>query len=52
MLNQDRLEMIEQLATDGKLDIAILMKKAFTEYIKWPDNVLPKIYEQVYGISQ
>lgn len=51
MLNQDRLEMIEQLAIDGKLDVAILMKKAFTEYIKWPDNVLPKIYEQVYGLS-
>jgi hypothetical protein len=50
MLNKDRLEMIEQIANDGKLDIALLMKRAFTEYIKWPDDVLPDIYKQVYGI--
>lgn len=48
ILNQDRLELIEQLATDGKLDVSILIEKAFNHYIEWPGNILQRIYERVY----
>lgn len=48
ILNNDRLELVEQLATDGKLDVKLLIEKAFTEYIDWPNNALKKVYERVY----
>jgi hypothetical protein len=48
ILNDDRLELINKLATDGKLDMRILIKHAFNDYIKWPDNALSKIYKKVY----
>lgn len=48
ILNNDRLELVEQLATDGKLDVKILIEKAFNNYIVWPDNELKKIYERIY----
>jgi hypothetical protein len=50
ILNSDRLDLIEKISTDGKLDMRILMKYAFNDYIKWPGNILPKIYEKVYGL--
>lgn len=49
ILNADRLELITQLSTDGKLDMSILIKYAFNDYITWPENALPKIYKRVYG---
>lgn len=48
ILNSDRLELIEKLATDCKLDVGILIEKAFNNYIEWPDNALKRIYERVY----
>jgi hypothetical protein len=50
ILNQDRLELVESMATNGKLDVGLLIKKAYKEYIQWPDNPLPEIYDKVYGI--
>lgn len=50
ILNQDRLELIEKMATNGKLDVGLLIDKAFNNYIQWPDNPLPEIYKTVYGI--
>lgn len=49
ILNNDRLEQVESLAIDGKLDVGLLYKLAFTNYIKWPGDVLPIIYNKVYG---
>lgn len=48
ILNNDRLELVEQLATDGKLDVKILIEKAFNNYIEWPNDALKKVYERVY----
>lgn len=50
ILNQDRLELVESMATDGKLDVGLLIKKGFKEYIHWPENTLPEIYDKVYGL--
>lgn len=49
ILNPKRSALVDQLEIDGKLDIGILVKCAFTDYIKWPGDPLPKIYETVYG---
>lgn len=49
ILNPDRLSLIEQLATDNKLDMKILIDRAYNEYIEWPQNILPSIYLEVYG---
>jgi len=36
-------------ATEGdKLNIEILFKEALKQYVKWPDNILPKIYTQLF----
>ena len=36
-------------ATEGdKLNIEILFKEALKQYVKWPDDVLPKIYSQLF----
>jgi hypothetical protein len=48
-LNEDRLRLLEELSIDGKLDMAILVKHAFNNYIQWPGNILPEIYNKVYG---
>jgi hypothetical protein len=48
ILNSDRLSLIEKISDAGKLDIGILMKYAFNEYIQWPQNPLPEIYKKVY----
>jgi hypothetical protein len=47
ILNPDRLEVVEKLAVDGKLDIALLVERAFLDYIKWPDDALREIYLRV-----
>ena len=49
ILNPQRKSLVEELQTDGKLDMAVLVKHAFTDYIKWPTDVLPNIYKRVYG---
>lgn len=48
ILNPERSKLVEELEVDGKLDMAILLKHAFTDYIKWPGDLLPKIYHKVY----
>jgi hypothetical protein len=48
IFNEDRLKLINQISVDNKLDVKILIKHAFNDYIKWPNDVLPKIYKKVY----
>ena len=48
ILNPQRAALVERLEIDGKLDIGILVKYAFTDYIKWPGDPLPEIYHRVY----
>lgn len=50
ILNSDRLELVEKISTDGKLDMGLLIKYAFNDYIKWPGDILPGIYKKVYGL--
>lgn len=49
ILNDDRLKLIESMATAGKLDMRLLVDRAFNDYIKWPGDPLPEIYKKVYG---
>lgn len=49
ILNEDRLRLIESIAVDNKLDMKILLERAFNDYIKWPGDPLPKIYKKIYG---
>jgi hypothetical protein len=48
ILNPTRSILVDQLEVDGKLDMAVLLKYAFTDYIKWPDDTLLKIYNKIY----
>ena len=48
ILNDDRLTLVNHLASDGKLDMKILIEQAFNNYIVWPDNALADIYKRVY----
>jgi len=48
ILNPQRKALVEMIETDGKLDMGILVKHAFTDYIKWPGDPLPKIYQRVF----
>ena len=48
ILNPDRLSLVEKICVDGKLNISVLMKYAFKEYIHWPENPLPEIYKKIY----
>lgn len=48
ILNPDRGALVDQLEADGKLDMKILVERAFTDYIKWPDNVLAEIYKKLF----
>jgi hypothetical protein len=48
ILNPQRKELVEKIANKGKLDMNVLVKHAFTDYIKWPDDALVDIYNKVY----
>jgi hypothetical protein len=48
ILNPQRAALVEQLEQNGTLDMGILVKHAFTDYIKWPADPLPGIYQRVY----
>ncbi|MEY4334706.1 MAG: hypothetical protein RLZZ196_3456 [Bacteroidota bacterium] len=48
ILNEQRSKLVDQLEINGMLDMGILVKHAFTDYIKWPDDPLPEIYRKVY----
>ena len=49
ILNPERKVLVDQLEIDGYLDMGVLVKHAFTEYIKWPNNPLPAIYKKIYN---
>lgn len=48
ILNPQRASLVDQLEVDGKLDMGVLIKHAFTDYIKWPGDALKEIYNIVY----
>jgi hypothetical protein len=48
ILNPERKALVEELQIDGKLDMGILVKHAFTNYIKWPEDPLPELYHKIY----
>ena len=48
ILNPQRAALVDQLEVNGRLDMSILVKHAFTDYIKWPENCLAEIYHKVY----
>jgi hypothetical protein len=48
ILNTQRKSLVEELQVDGKLDMGLLVKHAFTDYIKWPDDPLPELYHKIY----
>ena len=48
ILNGDRKELVDKISQDGLLDVKLLMKYAFTEYINWPNNILKDIYKKIY----
>lgn len=50
ILNPERKVLVEQLEVDGNLDMGILVKHAFTDYIKWPGDPLPEIYHKVFNL--
>jgi hypothetical protein len=49
ILNEDRLKIVEQLCVDGRLDMKLLVERAFNSYINWPEGALADIYKKVYG---
>jgi hypothetical protein len=48
LLNSDRASLVRKLMVGDKLDMGLLNEKAFKEYIKWPGDPLPEIYQKVY----
>jgi hypothetical protein len=48
ILNTQRKSLVEELQIDGKLDMGLLVKHAFTDYIKWPDDLLLELYHKIY----
>lgn len=48
LFNDERGAMVRKLMVGNALDMRLLREKAFNEYIKWPDDVLPAIYDRVY----
>lgn len=48
ILNPQRKALVEMIEIDGKLDMGILVKHAFMDYIKWPGDPLPSIYQKVF----
>ena len=49
ILNPERKALIDKLQVNGTMDMKILVKHAFTDYIKWPQNALAEIYQKVYN---
>lgn len=51
LFNSERENMVKQLMIGGAIDMdmRLLREKAFKEYIKWPDDVLPEIYDRVFS---
>jgi hypothetical protein len=49
ILNNQREELVNKLESDGKLDMKLLVERGFNEYIQWPGNPLPSIYQSVYN---
>jgi hypothetical protein len=48
ILNPQRAELVSRLEKNGSLDMGVLVKCAFTDYIKWPGDPLPEIYRKTY----
>lgn len=48
ILNPQRSALVDELEQDGKLDMGILVRHAFTDYIKWPNDSLATIYQKIY----
>lgn len=48
ILNQTRKELVDTLTQNDFLDMRVLLEQAYTNYIKWPDDPLPLIYEKTY----
>jgi hypothetical protein len=48
ILNDARSQLVSELEVDGKLDMFVLLTHAFNDYIKWPGDPLPGIYQRVY----
>jgi len=48
LFNEDRGALVNQLMTNGTLDMRLLRERAFTDYIKWPDDALNEIYLSVF----
>ena len=48
ILNPERAKLVETLEINGKLDMGVLQKHAFTDYIKWPNDILKEIYHKIY----
>jgi hypothetical protein len=49
ILNPRREELVNFLLGDSKtLDMGLLVERAFTDYIKWPEDALKEIYNKVY----
>jgi hypothetical protein len=51
LFNQERGQLARKLMVGNQLDMRLLREKAFNEYTKWPEDVLPKIYQRVFGQS-
>jgi len=49
ILNNQREELVNKLETDGRLDMKLLVERGFNDYIQWPGNPLPGIYQAVYS---
>lgn len=51
LFNSERSNLVRKLMINNTntLDMKLLNEKAFKDYVKWPDNVLPAIYDRVYG---
>lgn len=48
ILNAKRKELVDNLTSNTFLDMRVLQKHAYKDYIDWPDNPLPQIYEEVH----
>lgn len=48
ILNPERAKLVDEIEIDGKLDMAVLQKLAFTSYIKWPEDYLSEVYRKVF----
>jgi len=48
ILNPERATLVDRLEVNGKLDMDVLQWHAFNNYIKWPEDILPVIYQKVF----